>query len=146
MALGLGLVEGAVLAAIIVGSGVAIRHYRSGGTVSVEADEGGIDFDATSDGDDEESDGNPVNLSADGEADVSGALGSGTSEDEEPGDPNLTTIEGVGEARSATLQEAGFLYVEDVAEATVEELTAIDGIGQARAENLQQAAATAAGE
>ena len=144
MALGLGVVETAGIAVAIVAVGIAARHYRSGGDVSVEADEGGIDFDASSNGEDETIDYATPAVSTEDEPAAEGTVeGDGEAEmtvTSHDGGTALQDISGVGASRANALAAAGFFYAEDVAEASVEDLTATEGVGEARAENLQAAA------
>ena len=52
----------------------------------------------------------------------------------------VTDLEGVGSKTAGKLQEAGFLSVEDIANADVEHLAEIPGIGMKTAEKLHSAA------
>jgi N utilization substance protein A len=53
----------------------------------------------------------------------------------------VTDLEGVGAKIAEKLQEAGFLSIEDIAEADVEHLSEVPGIGEKTAEKLHSAAA-----
>jgi transcription termination factor NusA len=49
---------------------------------------------------------------------------------------SLEELSGVGEKTVASLKEAGFNSVEDIAKAIAEELTQVKGIGEKKAEKL----------
>ncbi|MDQ6950435.1 MAG: helix-hairpin-helix domain-containing protein [Mariprofundales bacterium] len=54
--------------------------------------------------------------------------------------PLLTEITGVGEATAAVLADHGFISVQSLAEATIEQLTQVPSFGAARAQATIQAA------
>lgn len=139
------LIGGAV-AAIMVVSAAAYATLTNG--------EAAVDVDGDGDDDivfgDDDTEGDTVDLSADGTADVSGSTGGGgtsgaTLEDVIVHD-DLTIIDGVGPATEANLQAAGFDTVEDVAGAPLSDLTEAEGIGEARASSIAMGAAQALNE
>lgn len=74
----------------------------------------------------------------------SSAEGGSEAADGSDDEPALTDIRHVGEARAATLREAGFRTVADVRSATPAELREIGDIGATRAEQIQSSAAQVA--
>lgn len=72
--------------------------------------------------------------------DPAAAEAASTPEDRQAAIDALRDLPGIGEAKAEALYEAGFLRVEDVAEADEEDLTAVEGIGPKLGPSIQEAA------
>ncbi len=73
-----------------------------------------------------------VKREADKKEEIKRQMGGGSDEDEK----NLSELKGIGKKKLEKLEEAGFVKIKDIAEASVDELSAVDGIGKKSAEQL----------